>query len=120
MKDILGEISISIILVIFLVLLLNPFGFIMPNTMEMMLVLGLALVFIIFVGFFWKEKPVDEREGLHRYIAGRFAYFTGVVLLTIGVLVQSLRHNLDSWLAVTLSAMIIAKIIGFLYGRFKH
>ncbi len=115
-----GEIAISIILLVFLVLLVNPFDFLMPKSMEMLLLVGLALIFIIFVGFFWKEKAIDERENLHRYIAGRFAYFTGVSLLTLGVIIQSLRHTLDRWLVVILIAMIIAKIFGLIYGHIKH
>lgn len=119
-NNILGEIAISLILLIFLILLVNPFDLLMPKPMEMMLVLGLALIFIIFAGFFWKEKAIDERESLHRYIAGRFAYFTGVTLLTLGVILQSFRHSLDRWLIFTLIAMIIAKIVGLFYSRFKH
>ena len=114
------EILISLILLIFLVLLINPFNFLMPKPMEMMLVVGLALIFIIFIGFFWREKVVDERESLHRYISGRFAYFTGVSILTLGVIIQSLSHNLDKWLIFTLIAVIIAKIVGLFYGRFKQ
>src|SRR3989344_5120219 len=111
------EVLISLILLIFLLLLLNPFGLLMPKPMEMLLLVGLALIFIIFIGFFWKENVVDERESLHRYIAGRFAYFTGVSILTLGVLAQSFRHSLDSWLIAALIFMILAKIVGLFYGR---
>ncbi|OGK28013.1 hypothetical protein A3C28_02790 [Candidatus Roizmanbacteria bacterium RIFCSPHIGHO2_02_FULL_39_9] len=120
MKTILSEVFVSLVLVIFLILLLNPFSLLMPSPMEMIIILGFALAFIIFVGFFWKEKVADERESLHRYIAGRIAYFTGVTLLTVGIIIQSLQHSLDKWLVISLTGMVIGKIIGLFYGRFKH
>ncbi|MBI2641838.1 hypothetical protein HYW87_04590, partial [Candidatus Roizmanbacteria bacterium] len=114
-----AEVSISIILVIFSILLLNPFDLLMPQPVHMLIIIGLALIFFIFVSLVWREKPADERENLHRYIAGRFAYLTGITILTIEVIVQSLRHALDPWLAITLIAMILAKTLGSLYGRIK-
>lgn len=115
-----AEVVVSLILVIFLILLLNPLDLFMPQPIHMMMIIGLALIFFIFVSLVWREKAADERESLHRYIAGRFAYLTGVTILTAGVIVQSLRHALDSWLVVTLVAMILAKTIGSLYGRIRY
>lgn len=114
------EIFVSLILVILLALFLNPFGFWMPNTLLMMMVLGLIVVFAVFSGFIWKEYARDEREMLHRMLAGRIAYLIGAGVLVLGIIVQSFRHELDSWLVFTLGLMILAKIIGIIYGRMNH
>ena len=119
-NNLLQEISISGILIILLVLFLNPFGFWMPPTLLMMMVLGLVVVFALFASFVWRENHRDEREGLHKMMAGRIAYLTGTATLVIAIIIQSFRHELDVWLAVTLGVMILAKIIGLLYGRMKY
>lgn len=112
-----SELLISGVLITLLILLLNPFNFWMPTAVHMMMIVAFALFFILFASFIWKEKVQDERESLHRYIAARFAYLSGVTILVIGVIVQSLEHTLDIWLIATLTVMILAKIIGFIYGE---
>ena len=119
-SDIKSEIVISGVLIFFILLLLNPFDILMPKPIEMLVIIGLATVFIIFAGFVFKEKAVDERESLHRNIAGRFAYLTGAAVLATGVITESLQHNLDRWLVIALGGMILAKIVGLLYSKLKY
>lgn len=119
-NSLLQEIFVSLALVVLLVLFLNPFGFWMPNALLMMMVLGLVVVFVIFASFVWKENSRDEREGLHKMMAGRIAFLSGTALLVIGIIVQSFKHELDFWLVFTLGTMILAKIIGLIYGRIKY
>ena len=114
------EIAVSLILIILLVLFLNPFGFWMPNTLFMMMILTLIVVFTAFASFIWKENQRDEREGLHIMIAGRIAFLAGAALLVIGIIVQSFDHKIDFWLVLTLGTMILAKIIGRIYGGMKY
>lgn len=116
----LQEIIVSLILIVLLILFLNPFGFWMPTILLMMMVLGLAVVFSVFASFIWRENARDEREGLHKMMAGRFAFLAGTATLVIAIIVQSFRHELDFWLVLTLGVMILAKIIGLMYGRTKH
>jgi len=119
-NNLLQEIIVSGVLIILLILFLNPFGFWMPTAMLMMMVLGLALAFALFASFVWRENHKDEREGFHKMVAGRIAYLTGTALLTLGIIVQSFGHEIDSWLVLVLGAMILAKIIGLIYGRVKY
>jgi len=119
-NNLLQEISISGILIILLVLFLNPFGFWMPTTLLMMMILGLVAVFALFASFVWRENHRDEREGLHKMMAGRAAFLVGTALLTLGIIVQSLSHNLDPWLVLTLGGMIVAKVISLIYGQIKN
>lgn len=119
-KFFLNELILSGILIILLVLLLNPFGFWMPTTILMMMVVSLVVVFAIYISFFWKENTRDEREVFHKILAGRAAFLAGTGTLVVGIIIQSFQHNLDFWLAATLGIMIIAKIIGRIYSQVKH
>ncbi len=115
-----GEIVITIILLGLLSLFFNPVGLFMPQQMHALMIPTLIIVFIIFLGFLWKEKSSDERESLHKFIASRFAYFAAVTTLMIGIIIENNQHALDSWLVVTVCIMLLAKILGLVYGYFKH
>ena len=119
-NNLLQEIIVSGVLIILLILFLNPFGFWMPTAMLMMMVLGLALAFALFASFVWRENHRDEREGLHKMMAGRIAFLVGTALLTLGIIVQSFNHELDPWLVFTLAGMIVAKAISLIYGRINN
>lgn len=79
--------------------------------------LGLTLaVFAVFAIFILREKVQDEREALHRMLAGRVAFLTGSALLTIGIVVQSLQDAVDVWLVIVLVAMVLSKLATRLYS----
>ena len=111
------ELSVSVVLIVLLILLLNPFGFWMPTILITMMVMGLVLVFSVFASFIWKETARDEREVLHKMMAGRIAFLAGTASLVSGIIVQSFRHELDFWLVFTLGVMILAKVAGLIYGE---
>ena len=115
-----SEIIVSLVVVFFLGLVVNPFGFWMPSAMAMMLVAALVVAFALFAIFFWRERARDEREHLHRLLAGRIAFLAGAGTLVIGIAVQTIRHTPDPWLAAALAAMILGKIAGLMYGRVRH
>lgn len=108
---------VSLLVIIFLGLLINPFDLLMPPPTYMIATIGLAISFIIFAVFIWREQVHDEREELQRHIASRFAYLAGCTSLVIAIIFQTLNHSLDNWLVVTLGVMILAKIIGGLYSK---
>ncbi len=113
------EVIISLIFIILIIFFLNPFGFLMPNAFLMALIPCLVVVFALFASFVWRENSKDERENLHKMMAGRVAYLVGTSLLTIGIILQGLNHNLDPWLIFILGSMVLAKIIGIIYGQIK-
>ena len=119
-NTLLNEILISIALVVLLILFLNPFDFWMPNKILMLMIVILIVVFSIFASFIWREDAKDERETLHKMIAGRFAFLVGSAVLVFGVVFQSFEHKVDIWLILALGLMILAKIVGLIYGRFKY
>jgi len=111
------ELTVSVVLLMLVILLLNPMHFWMPNMLHMTMI-GLALVVCsLFIAFIWHEHVRDEREGQHRLRAGRTAFMVGVTVAMIGVAVQSINDTLDQWLVLTLSAMVITKTVGLLYNR---
>lgn len=112
----LSEFIVAIIMLGLLGALLYPFPS-MPPSMLMAIVATLGVVFVAFASFLWREQPRDEREEHHRYLASRLAFLVGIGLLVVAVIVQSLQHRLDAWIAVTLGAMILAKVAGLIYAR---
>ena len=119
-NNIFQESIISVILIVLLALFINPFNFWMPNSIHMMMILVFAIVFILFASLVWKENSKDEREGLHKMIAGRIAFLTGTILLVLGIIIQSINHEIDNWLVFTLGAMILAKIFGHIYSKINY
>lgn len=105
------EIFLSLALTILVVILINPFHLLMPTMMHM-LVLGLFVVFTgLFAGLVVHEKVTDEREDAHRAQAGRMGYTLGLIVLTLGILIQTLRDvPVDVWLLLALLVMVLGKI----------
>jgi len=111
MKNNLVEVVVTLSLIVLAILLLNPFEFWMPDMMVIaMLALALGL-FGVFASFILREKIGDEREGLHRSLAGRNAYLAGSGVLMLAIVVQGYTHSVDPWLVVVLIVMIATKMV---------
>lgn len=88
-----------------------PDRLVMPTSIQMLLlsaVLGLLAIFLV---FFWREQPDDEREMQNQALASRGAYTVGSLVLLVALIVQSSSHNLDPVVPITLFSMIATKII---------
>lgn len=103
----------SIVAAAFLMLLtlvLNPFGIWMPS-MAHLAMLGVLLAFFgAFVAFVLRERAGDEREVMHRMLAGRNAFLAGTGVLIVGIVAGALRDKVDSWLAFTLATVVLVKL----------
>ena len=119
-KFFLNEMFIAGVFIVLVLLFLNPFDLLMPPPILSMLNLFLIAVFAVFAAIIWKEKPRDEREGFHRMLAGRFAFLVGIGVLVLGIMMQSLSHEVDPWLVYALVGMILAKIIGIRYSQTRY
>lgn len=118
MKNIpLAELITSLILIIILFLFIAPTSLSMPASLGPMLTVFLILAFLVFAALIWKEQSADERENLHRLNAGRVSFLFGSAVLVLGILIQSLSHNVDPWLIYTLVTMILVKIISRIYSE---
>jgi len=114
------EIILGIIFVVLLALYLDPFGHFMPSMMEMLMMLAMVVLFTIYAGFVWREGRGDEREVLHRGLAGRIAFLVGTAVLLLGIIVQGLNHQTDIWLVAALGLMIVTKILSIVYLKSKN
>jgi cobalamin synthase len=88
-----------------------PETFVMPSSLQMLIlaiVLGLLAAFIV---LFWRERPEDEREMQNQALASRSAYTVGSLVLIGALLTQSLHHDLDPAIPIALLAMIATKVI---------
>lgn len=115
-----GELTLLAALIGLLLFFLNPVLIFLPRPMHPFMIPLLIILFIIFAAMLWKERPTDEREQLHTLIASRFAYFAGVTVLTIAIIIQHAQRSIDPWLIIAICIMLLAKIIGLLYGHLRH
>jgi hypothetical protein len=115
------EIFLSIALIIFAIVLFNPSDIFMPSMFQMG-ALALLVVFVgLFAGLVVHESISDEREQFHRDQAGRVGYSTGLLVVLVGIVVQSIKHiPVDGWLLGALVSMVIFKVIARAYSRFYH
>ena len=113
------ESIISLVLVVLSVLLLNPFDFWMPDMMLKSILACVVVVFALLAVFLMKERALDEREVKHRALAGRYAFLTGALILTLGIIFQSLTHSVDPWLVSALVAMVISKFVARMIAQNK-
>lgn len=114
------EFIVSIILVLVLLTFLSGPELLMPMNFNSMVLVLFVIFSIVFLGLIFREGSFDEREKLHKLEAGRIAYLCGVVVITIGIIIQSFSYNIDPWLVYTLITMIIIKIGVRLYVQTKH
>lgn len=116
----LHETSLALILGALLVVLLNPFNILMPEQFEMLCLGLIVLFFIVFVWYLLEERVLDEREELHRFIAGRFAYIAGMSVLVLGIIVQAWMDHLNFWLPLAFGGMLLAKLCGKWYANWRY
>ena len=102
---------VSLVLIALSVLLLNPFDFWMPDIMVMGVLALVLVLFGVFASFVLREKVFDERDSVHRSLAGRNAFLAGSAILMFGIILQGYAHAVDSWLVVALTVMIVVKIV---------
>jgi len=110
MKNNLIETLVTVCLVALAILLLNPFQLWMPNMMVMVMLAVTLGLFGILASFILREGMVDERDGLHRSLAGRNAFLAGSGVITLGIVIEGYTHSVDPWLVIALITMIVVKI----------
>ncbi len=94
---------------LFGVLLILPSNIWMPS-MAQMTILALAVIaFGVLAIFVAHEGDGDEREEVHRALAGRTAFLAGGAILLFAIVVESIAHTLDQWLVLALLGMVIGK-----------
>lgn len=103
--------TLALTLIILTFLLTDPVDLVMPTPIQMTILALVVLLYVLFVGMIFREKPRDEREVALLAQSSRVAFLTGTAVLVVGIISQLLRHDLDNWLIWTLSSMVLAKVI---------
>lgn len=119
MSTILGEIIVSLLFVVLLILKIDPFRWTMPDQLEMIVLALVIAAYGLYTGLFFRERARDEREAYHLHVAGRIAYLAGVGFLVIAIVVQSLENRLDPWLVGGLAAMVVVKMLSLIWARLQ-
>ena len=114
-SGVLGEVGMSIILVLILLSFLKFSALTMPMNISVLAIALLIVLFLAYASTIWKEHAQDEREEHHRLLAGRFGYLMGAGVLVVAAVVQLAQHELDHWIVVALVSMILSKTIARLY-----
>lgn len=114
------EILIGVIVVGILGVFLNPTHLLMPDSLNLMLILGLILGFLSFVALFWREQGSDERDTVHIQKSGRISFFAGAAILVVGIVFQALQHNIDPWLLYALAGMILTKLVSRVFHKLRN
>lgn len=76
--------------------------------------------FVAFALWVWREGSNDEREELHRMMAGRASYLVGSGVLIAGIIVESLAGDVDRWLVYALIGMVLTKMAGSVWMRMNR
>jgi cytochrome bd-type quinol oxidase subunit 1 len=115
-NNILKEGAVALILVSLLIVILNPFKIWMPDMMHVAVLAAVFVVFSILAIFILRERAIDEREASLRMLAGHASFLAGGAVIILGILVQGFQGAVDSWLIVSLVAMVVVKIGTRIYG----
>lgn len=112
LKDNRNDIIVGLIVVASLLLSANVFSGFMPSSLVMIAIAVFAAAFSLFAVLIWRENPRDEREAHLLLSADRLGFLAGAVVLSVGVVVEALRHESTNFLVFTLTVMILVKLIG--------
>lgn len=119
-KPFIIELLVSIGLIAVLVFFLLPGSLLMPMTSQGMITVALFALFLVFTALVFRERSRDERENVLRMTAGRLSFLTGSLIAFLGILFQSLAHNIDPWLVLTLIGMVLVKALTRVYSTLKN
>ena len=109
-------IALTVSLLACLVALTDPFMLLMPTMMQMAALLIASALLTVWVGILMREKSEDERQAHNRMFADRNAYIIGTGILTIVLVVQGFEHSIESWVPLTIAAMIATKAVSRWYA----
>lgn len=114
MKDFLSgdnksDVVIGLLAIGCVVLAMLPF---MPGELSMLLTGIFVTLFALFAVLIWRERPRDEREAQLVLASDRLGFLSGAVVLSLIVIIQTLRHQNTLLFVTVLVTMIIAKLSG--------
>jgi NADH:ubiquinone oxidoreductase subunit 6 (subunit J) len=112
MNDLTKHLVSSLVFVAALIFLWNPLGTWMPSAFEMVFAGAVAVIAAVFIGLVSTDEGRDEREVAMRGKSARVGYMTGVLVLSLCVVVGLVTHEpANLWILGALAAMILARVI---------
>jgi uncharacterized membrane protein len=110
MKNNIFYVIVALVLVVLLALLSDAFMVWMSKGLQMITLLTVVVFMVLWAGFIMHERAHDEREAAHIMQAGRIAYLSGILTLTLALVIQGLAHAVDPWISFTLAVMVLSKL----------
>lgn len=107
-----ADVLIGSLAIVSLVLGSDLFLPFMPGLVAMLVIGIFVAIFAVFTLLIWRERPRDEREAHIVMASDRLGFLAGSIVLSIGVVIQALRHQPTSFLIIALVVMILAKLAG--------
>lgn len=111
------EIIVSTAFIVLVVLYMNPFDWHMTTTALTFTMAMVVVVFGVFIGLVFDERPRDEREALHVRVASRAGYVAGLIAVVGVIAVQSIQGDVDTWALVVLGVMVLGKSWGAWWAK---
>lgn len=111
-KDNRNDLIVGLVVIACLLLSSNVFSNFMPSSIVMFIIAIFVAAFSLFAVFIWRENPRDEREAHILLSSDRLGFLAGAIILSVSLVVTSLRHQSTNLLALALSVMILAKLVG--------
>lgn len=113
----LGELLVSIAIIIVLIVLLDPFSFFVPRKIFVLVSLELAVNFGLFASFIAREQATDRHPSFRGMLSEKLGYLAGGILLVFGITIQTVRGDLDRWLVLVLGSMVLVKMLALVKGK---
>ena len=114
-KTIFLESFLLVLLSGLLLWLLNPFNLMMKLMLSSGVVALLIVLYLIKFFVIWREKPQDERDIQHRFHSSWASYSIVSLLLICGIVVEAIQGEVDVWLVIAFTGMLISKLISLVY-----
>jgi hypothetical protein len=111
-----------LLLLVFLALIAGFLMFGQAQAMSMPQMLGVSgflVLYTVAMSLIGEGVKQDEREILHKNLSNRAGLVAGLVILSIGVIVQVFSHKVDYWLLSGLIVINLTKIISLIYLQNK-
>lgn len=87
---------------------------------QMVAVSGALVLYIVAMSLVGEGIKQDEREVLHRDLANRAGLVAGLIILSLGIIVQLFNHRVDYWLLSGLVVINLTKIISLIFLENKR
>jgi hypothetical protein len=107
-----SDLVVAAVIIACLLLSSNIFSGFMPSTIVMIFIALFVAAFALFAVLIWRENPRDEREAHILLSSDRLGFLVGAITLSVILVVESLQHRSTTLIALALSGMVLAKIIG--------